>query len=54
MRLRSINETCHLLGIGRTSVYKLINQGKLLTVRVGRRTLIKPGSIDTIVDGEAA
>ncbi|WP_433908765.1 helix-turn-helix domain-containing protein [Sphingomonas yabuuchiae] len=41
------------LGIGKTKLYELIGQGKLKTIKIGRRTLIKADSIRTLVD-EAA
>jgi len=40
-----IRETCAALGVGRNSVYNLINAGKLETVKIGRRTLVKADSI---------
>jgi len=52
-RLVSINDTCRILAIGKTTTYKLINEGKLLTVKIGRRTLIVVDSIDNIM-AEAA
>jgi excisionase family DNA binding protein len=50
--IASINDTSRALGIGRTSVYRLIAEGKLATVKIGRRTLIKTESIRTLI-GEA-
>lgn len=41
------------LGIGHTTIYRLINEGRLDTVKLGRRTLIKTSSIRALVD-EAA
>ncbi len=41
----SINETAKALGIGRTSVYRLIQEGRLETFKLGRRTLVKAASI---------
>jgi excisionase family DNA binding protein len=43
--LCSVGEACRMLGLGRTKVYELIKQGKLDTVRVGRRRLIVVESI---------
>lgn len=40
-----INEAARCLGIGRTSVYKLISERKLDTIKIGRRTLVKADSI---------
>lgn len=45
----SINEAGKMLGLGRTSIYSLINAGKLETIKVGRRTLVKTESICRLV-----
>lgn len=52
-RLYSINDTCRILGVCRTTVYKLISQNQLLTVKVGRSTRVRASSINAVV-GEAA
>lgn len=48
-RLYSINDTCRILGIGRTTVYKLISQNQLLTVKIGRSTRVQASSINAVV-----
>jgi hypothetical protein len=41
--------------VGRTSLYGLINSGRLDTVKLGRRTLVKVSSIKALAgDAEAA
>lgn len=45
----SISDTGKLLGIGRTTVYELINAGKLETVTLGRRRLVRFTSIKALV-----
>lgn len=45
----SINDTAKALGLGRTSVYSLIQSGKLETVKIGRRTLVKVESIHRLI-----
>ena len=37
------------IGIGTTKIYSLISEGKLETVKVGRRTLIKTDSIRALL-----
>ena len=37
-------------GLGVTKIYELINQGKLETVKIGRRTLVKTASIRALVE----
>lgn len=52
-KLISIDETCRILGIGKTTTYKLINEGTLLTVHIGRRHLVQVESIEDLF-GKAA
>lgn len=40
-------------GLGATKLYELINEGKLKTVKIGRRTLVKTDSIRALVDQAA-
>jgi excisionase family DNA binding protein len=37
------------LGIGTTKIYELIGEGRLQTVKIGRRTLIRTDSIHALV-----
>ncbi|MEH3046187.1 helix-turn-helix domain-containing protein [Sphingomonas adhaesiva] len=41
------------LGLGTTKLYELIGEGKLQTIKVGRRTLVKTESIRALVDQAA-
>ena len=41
------------LGLGNTKIYELIGSGKLQTVKIGRRTLVKTDSIRALVDQAA-
>ena len=38
--LHSIHDTTLLLGVGRSTLYRLIDEGKICRVKIGRRTLI--------------
>jgi excisionase family DNA binding protein len=41
----SVNSAAQTLGIGRTSVYALLKQGRLDAIKIGRRTLLTTASI---------
>jgi len=43
--LHSVLNTAHMLGIGRSSLYLLIAEGEIPTVKIGRRTLIREDEI---------
>ncbi len=49
----SINDAARALGLGRTSIYSLINDGKLEARKLGRRTLVTTESIRALIDGAA-
>lgn len=46
----STNDTAKALSLGRTSIYALIRDGKLETIKLGRRTLVKVESIRRLID----
>lgn len=48
----SISEAAKALGVGRTSVYILIKEGRLEVFKLGRRTLVKAASIRRLVEAE--
>jgi excisionase family DNA binding protein len=52
--LCSIPDAAHALSISRSKAYELISQGRLLTVNIGRRRLVRLDSVNAIVFGEAA
>jgi len=41
----SVTGTCALTNLGKTKVYELINDGRLDTISIGRRRLVKVDSI---------
>ena len=45
----SIDACCSVVGVRRTTIYKLIKEGKLVTIKIGRRTLITMQSVDALV-----
>ncbi len=48
--LASITEACEILGISRDRIYGEIAQGRLLSVKIGRRRLIPVSSLEAFVD----
>ncbi|EYD76374.1 hypothetical protein Rumeso_02038 [Rubellimicrobium mesophilum DSM 19309] len=48
----SINDTVRMLGVGRTSVYEMIKDGRLEAFKLGRRTLVRVESIRRLVEAQ--
>ncbi|MDK9697158.1 MAG: helix-turn-helix domain-containing protein [Siculibacillus sp.] len=44
-----INDACRTLSLGRSSLYKLINEGKLKPITIAGRTLIPRGEIERLI-----
>lgn len=49
----TISEAAQAIGIGRSTIYKLINEGELPIVRLGKRVLIPRASILELLRMEA-
>lgn len=45
----TIKETCQLLSIGRTNLYEQVKNGKLITNKIGSRTIITRKNIDLFI-----
>ena len=52
--LTSIADAARALGIGRSKAYELIKDGRLETVTIGRRRLVRTDSVRALALGEAA
>ncbi len=52
-RALSPRETERTLGISHASLYRLIKNGKLKTIKLGARTLIPVEAIDALLSGGA-
>lgn len=48
----SIADACRVSSIGKTRLYQLINEGKLKTTKLGKRTLIPAESLRRLIAGE--
>jgi len=46
----SIKDAGRVLGLGRSTIYRLIGDGQIETVKIGNRTLIKTASIRRLVE----
>jgi excisionase family DNA binding protein len=53
-RAASISEARHRLGgVSRSTIYKLISEGRLRRVKIGRRTAITDESINALATGDS-
>lgn len=50
-RLVSVNEAQETLGIKRSTLYDLMYDGKLESVKIGRRRLIPAQAIEAFIEG---
>jgi excisionase family DNA binding protein len=50
----SIQEAAKMLGISRPHFYPLVKEGKVRTIKIGRRTLVSVQSLRDFVDGTKA
>jgi len=48
--LHSVNDACALLGIGRTTLYALLNDGSLDARKVGGRTFLTQKSLQMFIE----
>jgi len=46
-----VDEFCRVVGLGRTTVYALIAQGKLASVKIGNRRLISRAAALALLEG---
>jgi excisionase family DNA binding protein len=52
-RLLAIKQAIYELGISRTAIYELIENGRLKTVKIGRRRLVPIEAIEELITGLA-
>lgn len=45
-----INDAARTLGVGRTHLYRLISEGRIDTVQLGRRRLVKAASLRKLIE----
>jgi len=49
-RLLTVKEALKYLKVGRTTLYKLIKEGKIKPVKIGKRTLIDKNDLDRLIE----
>jgi excisionase family DNA binding protein len=49
MKLLSIPEAAHQVGLSRASLYRAVNRGDLALVKIGGRTLVHPDDLQALV-----
>lgn len=47
----SVNEAASILGVGRTTIYELIREQRLLSVKIGQRRLVAKSDLEAFVTG---
>ena len=52
-RALSIQEAARACGLSRATLYRLIADGKLATLKIGARRLVTVGAIDDLLSGGA-
>jgi excisionase family DNA binding protein len=52
-RALSVQETARAVGVSRATVYRLIEQGRLVTLKIGARRLVPVAAIDALLSGRA-
>jgi excisionase family DNA binding protein len=52
-RALSIREAARTCGLSRATLYRLIADGKLATLKIGARRLVTIGAIDALLSGGA-
>lgn len=48
--LMSVDETTEYLGIGRTTLYRLIDSGEIAVVKIRRRSLFRLADVDDYIE----
>jgi excisionase family DNA binding protein len=49
-----VDEACHALGIGRTSLYELVKSGELKLIKIAGRTLVPRSELERLTSADRA
>jgi excisionase family DNA binding protein len=47
-----INDACHVLGVGRSSLYKIAAEGKIKLIRIAGRSVVTAESLRSFVESQ--
>lgn len=47
----NVGEAARIIGVGRTTMHKMLNQGRIRPVKIGARTIIPKSEIDRLLNG---
>lgn len=47
----NVSEAARIVGVGRTTMHKMLNQGHIRRVKIGARTIIPKSEIDRLLNG---
>ena len=50
-KLYTVSETAQLLHISRGNLYRLITEGKLIPIKLGKRTLFSEQELEAFIEG---
>jgi excisionase family DNA binding protein len=48
----TVKKACELIGVGNTTMYQLIRDGRVKTTTIGRRRLVIYSSLEDVISGE--
>ncbi len=46
----NVSEGARIIGVGRTTMHKMIREGRIRTVKIGARTIIPKSEIDRLLN----
>jgi excisionase family DNA binding protein len=52
-RAFSVREAARMCGVSRATLYRLLTEGKITTIKIGSRRLVPEASIETLLAGGA-
>ncbi len=50
----NVSESARIVGVGRTTMHKMIREGRIRPVKIGARTIIPKSEIDRLLNGTDA